>query len=707
MKKTLARLPITLGVIVTAVAAVAGTAAAVAITPATGRTGNLVQVGPIAEHGFPAWYRDSNNVRLELCTDPGDLLCPVAADEMPHPDEPVSFPDNFPGESFYQLAGADFAITGGARVTVGMNVEAAFARDEAIDGDQMVFGRVRIRFDAPIGQRFRITHPYGIDDIVAGDKGVNMTEDIGVAPGAFGGVLASRVGPFLKWDPNVSPAAPAGYTGDPAVNHKVLGSPYNTNFVRVDRLDPASGAVLNEVGFTDLFSVQGRYATNAGVDVDQATYSANPDGTGMVEVFASSEADQVIEVAGNSTLGFHNTRLRGSAGRYYGRFPVTGSVPKDAKIEVVNASDRPVTRKTRALVDVVTVTGLAYDADAQTLTVSAASSDHSSNPVLSVAGFGPITALPFQNVAAPPAVVTVTSSAGGSATAPVSGTGKMFLPTVPVAGATVDSPAIVGQTVRLDATGSAGEIDRYTWTQSAGPSVALSDPAGSVATFVPGEVGKYKFTLTVTGPGGTSVPVQVNVNVIAASVPKAKPGADQIVVRGRAVALDASGSTGVESYSWKQLSGPTVKLSDPASAKPSFTYPVQALPTAPGPNASYVFRNDPVVLELTVTNPAGTDRGKVIISPQAETLSGLSVRYRTGNNEWRISGTSSLLAGQRVAVVLGSTLTGQVIGAPVTVDGTGAFDLRVTGPNPGAVRTVSFVTTTGAQQLAFAVNVTS
>nr|BFE73855.1 hypothetical protein GCM10020092_071560 [Actinoplanes digitatis] len=400
MKKTLARLPVTLGVIVAVVAPLAGTAVAVAVQPTTERSGSLVQVGPIAEHGFPAWYRDSDNNRLELCVDPGDQLCPGPADEMPNPDEPVSFPDNFPGESFYQLAGADFTLTGGSRVTLGMNVEAAFAREDPIPGDQVVFGRVRIRFDAPQGQRFRITHPYGIDDIVAGDKGVNMTEDIGVAPGAFGGVMSSRIGPFLKWDPAVAPAAPVGYTGDPGVNHKVIGSPYKTNFVRVEQLNPATGAVIGEVGFTDVFSVQGRYATNAGVDIDQATYTTNPDGSGVVEVFASSEPGQVIQVATNDALGFHTTSLRGSGGRYYGRFPAT-AVPKDSKIEVVNASDRPVTRKTRALADVVTITGLAYDADAQTLSVSAVSSDHSSNPALSVTGFGPITGSPFVNVAAP------------------------------------------------------------------------------------------------------------------------------------------------------------------------------------------------------------------------------------------------------------------------------------------------------------------
>ena len=36
---------------------------------------NLKQVGPINEsNGFPLWYKDSNNVKLELCLDPNDPL---------------------------------------------------------------------------------------------------------------------------------------------------------------------------------------------------------------------------------------------------------------------------------------------------------------------------------------------------------------------------------------------------------------------------------------------------------------------------------------------------------------------------------------------------------------------------------------------------------------------------------------------------------
>jgi len=608
MRKTLGRPLFALVVMVAFVAPLAGAAVAVPVVPAAPRTGKLTQVGPIAEHGFPAWYRDSNNVRLEACVTLDDPLCPALADEVPDPEQPVSFPGNFPGEFFYQLDGATATLTSGARAVIGLDLEGAFANDEVVDGDQMVFGRVRIRFAAPIGERYRITHPYGIDDIVATDKGVNMTEDIGAVAGAFGLALNSRIGPFLKWDPAVAPAAPAGYVGDPGVDHKVIGSPYNTNFIRIERLDPATGAVQAQVGFTDLFSVQGRYATNSGVDVDAATYSTGSSGGGTLEVFASSEPGQSIQVTANPALGFRTTRLRGgSNGHYYGRFPITGPVPAGATVEVVNASDMPAAKKTRVLTDVVRIDEVGYDADAGTLTVKASSSDKARNPALTVTGIGPISGSPFTGVLAPPPTITVTSAAGGSATVALIGAGGTFGPSAPVAGATADSPAIVGQTVRLDGTGSAGEIDTYAWTQTSGPTATLTGANTATATFVPTAPGVYSFSLAVTGPGGAAAPATVTVNVTGATAPRADAGADQNVIRGRVVTLDGSRSTSVESYAWRQASGPAVTLAGATTAKPTFTFPALVLPAAPGPNAAYVYNNDPVVLELTV--PATTNGG--------------------------------------------------------------------------------------------------
>ncbi|MEU4157684.1 hypothetical protein [Actinoplanes sp. NPDC026670] len=707
MKKKLRRFAVTAGVTVAVIAPLAGTAAAVVVTTAT-RQGSLTQAGPLAEHGFPAWYRDSNGLRLEACTTLDDPLCATLPDEVPNPDAPVSYPDNFPGEFFYQLAGAEMTLANGVDFGIGLDLEGAWAAEEVRDGDQMVFGRVRIRFDAVEGTRYRITHPYGVDDLTATDRGVNMTEDIGTTPGAFGQAIGSRIGPFLKWDPSVAPAAPAGYTGDPGVDHKVVGSPYATNFVRVEQLDPASGAVIADLGFTDVFSVQGRYATNSGVDIDQATYTVGSDGTGVVEVYASSEPGQSIEVTGNSQLGFRTTKLRGSNGHYYGRFPVTGSVPAaGATIEVVNSGDRPVAKKTRKLVDVVRVTDARYDADAGTLTVAATSSDTDSTPPqLSVTGYGPI-AGPFTGVVAPPATVTVTSSSGGSTTVPLTGSGRAFTPDLPVASAVATTGAVAGQKVTLDGSGSTGAIDTYSWTQTGGPAVILTGAATPIATFVPVQAGTYTFRLAVSGPGGAASPLTVPVTVTGTAPAAANAGPDQTVVRGRTVTLDGSASTGVETFEWTQVSGPTVALTGARSSKPTFTYPNQAMPAAPGPNAAFVYDNEPVVLQLTTRNPSGSSTSRVTVRPQAETFNGLTVRYRTGNNEWRISGASNLLAGQRVTAVLGSTLTGRVIGTPATVDAAGTFSIRVTGPTPGTIRTISLVSSTGGQVLAFPVNVTN
>src|SRR4051794_8971934 len=75
----------------------------------TPNSGGLVAVGPVSsENGFPPWYKDKNGVRLEPCVDVNDPNCAAAA---PPPDtsKPMSFPDNYPDEMFYQLA--DSTIT--------------------------------------------------------------------------------------------------------------------------------------------------------------------------------------------------------------------------------------------------------------------------------------------------------------------------------------------------------------------------------------------------------------------------------------------------------------------------------------------------------------------------------------------------------------------------------------------------------------------
>src|SRR4029077_4990876 len=102
------------GLAVLALAA-SGSFAANAATPTPAHKGGTVglkQVGPIDEtNGYPLWYKDTNNVRAELCLEPGNANCIMG--DLPNPGQPVSFPDNFPDEAFYSMADSSIDAGGG------------------------------------------------------------------------------------------------------------------------------------------------------------------------------------------------------------------------------------------------------------------------------------------------------------------------------------------------------------------------------------------------------------------------------------------------------------------------------------------------------------------------------------------------------------------------------------------------------------------
>jgi hypothetical protein len=131
---------------------------------------------------------------------------------------------------------------------------------DATAGQQVLFHRVRILVDNLVpGQTYTITHPYGVDTIVAQQSFINSSSDVGclAAPcGTFQSALTGRIGPWLTWDPTVAPAAPTGFIGDFAIPHKVTGSPLGTNFFRI--VGPnVGGPGINTIQ-TDLFNIQGR-----------------------------------------------------------------------------------------------------------------------------------------------------------------------------------------------------------------------------------------------------------------------------------------------------------------------------------------------------------------------------------------------------------------------------------------------------------------
>jgi MYXO-CTERM domain-containing protein len=176
--------------------------------------------------------------------------------------------------------------------------------------------------------------------------------------------------------------------------------------------------------------------------------------------------------------------------------------------------------------------------------------------------------------------------------------------TPPVADAGADQNVFEGATVVLSGSSSSdpdGDPLTYSWTQTAGAAMTLSGANTVSASFVAPTVGAvrtYTFQLTVDDGNGGSDADSITVTVTPSNYPPiANAGPDQGALLGAVVMLDGSGSSDPDNdpitFSWTQLSGPAVGLSNPASATPSFT--------APSADSKLVFR-------LTVTDTSGLSR---------------------------------------------------------------------------------------------------
>jgi hypothetical protein len=220
----------------------------------------LTAVGPVDPVStLPLWYQDSNGLRLQGCMTPG--LC---ATILPDPAAPPSFPDNWPAETFYWNATANMTTGGGKGHTRLILATEAVFLNGVVAGQGTAISRIRVVITTSglvPGAKYTVTEPYGVDTLTADARGnAKFTEDAGCAlpPCAFNVPISGRVGPWLTWDPAVAPAAPAGYIGNFAVPHAVTGSPFGTNFFRID--GPNAGGPGVKTVQTNLFQLQGQLA---------------------------------------------------------------------------------------------------------------------------------------------------------------------------------------------------------------------------------------------------------------------------------------------------------------------------------------------------------------------------------------------------------------------------------------------------------------
>ncbi|WP_423910530.1 putative Ig domain-containing protein [Candidatus Spongiihabitans sp.] len=190
------------------------------------------------------------------------------------------------------------------------------------------------------------------------------------------------------------------------------------------------------------------------------------------------------------------------------------------------------------------------------------------------------------------ATVTITVAAGAN--------------DAPTANAGPDQPAVAeGDLVTLDGSASSdpeGKTLAYAWTQTGGPTVALSSATVIKPTFTaPTQLANNTmlvFSLIVTnelGHASAAATVTIAVTAGANDAPTANAGPMQTVAEGAAVTLDGSASSDPEgetlAYAWTQTDGaPQVTLDTADPSRPTFTAPTQ------------LANNATLVFSLTVTD---------------------------------------------------------------------------------------------------------
>jgi len=701
--------------------------AARALCPADGAT--PFNIGPLSpQTTFPLWVQDSTGLTLEICpgTDPVHCISvpPIDGDAF---SQQIGFGD----EGFWASAEAFVATSGGQAALVSA-VEAAFLPTFA-DGNQFPFTRLRIRVDVAEAGLYTVTHPWGqiqynVD--APGPNAINESFDIQFFPNQVGYV--GRIGPVLTWDtynratntlPDAQGGPLVGHIGDLATGpHAVTGSPCGTNFFRID--GPNIGGTDVNFVETNLFTVTGKVYTGvapAPLVVDRTSYARAVDGQGQVDVFAASAPTATVTVTGGPNLGGPHPLTGDGTGLFFASVPVgdAGTLPATVTLSAANPGNSQ-TDLIRPLPDLVTVTRAEYDRTSRTLTVNAASSDQSTTgaPTLSLVGFGPFPTADLAGgtiavgpVAAPPASVTVLSTAGGQATLPVTVVaGAAPGNTPPVA---VNDSANTNEDTAVVIAVLANDTDPDSPANTINPAtVAIggTGPANGTATVNPvtGAVmytpnlnfnGNDSFTYVVQdtlGAFSNVATVSITVNPVD-DPPNAVNDAASVNVNNSVTISVLANDTDPEG----NILPNTVAIVDPPNPNLGTATP-QANGTvifAAGGTAGQTAFTYRVQGGLGVSSNLATVTVNVN-NPAAEQITITLAQYRIGGSRWRITGTTTVPGpGNQMTAVL--QRTGQTIGsAAVTAVGAFTIDVRNSPVTPVAGDVVVVTSTFGgtAQQ---------
>ncbi|MCW2271645.1 hypothetical protein D3C77_05610 [compost metagenome] len=684
-----------------------------------------VDPGPytLATGRYPMWYQDHDNLSLELCQSraassrlpvsvPPNYMCTLLPEPGVYDDNlPLVFPDNWPPEMFWFLAETEIPAVGNSGYELDVyvaGIEAAFASENPIDGDQQSFARIRLRVSVPVAGTYVITHPYGKETVnvtTPGRRAINITRDIGIgAPGDFSGVLNGAVGPFLRGvggpytEINPDTGATETYIGDPNLTERITGSPFNTNFVSIE----GPPGIIR----TELFTVSGKVLdprAQVAAELERASYHRNAAGT-RVEIFAKAP--------NNATLCFRQTLalvpgtppspcqfnlLSDHNGLFFADHLSSAAPPP---VIVVTATDptgakRP-TALSRKLADVVKVQTARYDWANKRLRIEASSSDEVQVPDLVAQGYGRLSksgtlqTLTVNDVAQPPSHVTIKSAAGGSDTEPVVIVGNAPVEAdnqAPLAQADIGSTTFgVPLTLTLLANDSDPDgdvpltISDLTQPASDQGTVALS---GSTAViYTPPAVVNAPMVATFTYRAQDKKGLKSEVTTVTVNV---APNQAPTAVNDTAATLGVTLPINVLlNDTDPEGNGPltVASVSQPAGGRGSVstdgnlvTYTPPATITAAFTTTfTYVARDS-----LGALSAPATVTVQVSPRPAAETfaVTAATVTARSNNRfNWDLSGTSSVTTGNTITVQV-TTPTGLVTLGSTTVPLTGRWRLTV------------------------------
>jgi hypothetical protein len=640
-----------------------------------------------------------------------------------------------------------------------------------VPGQQVVFTRIRVLLNpVPVTGTYRFIHPYGEESLdgSAGSR-IFFTDDVGIgATGDFLGATRGRVGPFLlaadvpggpELPAIAGPVAGKSYIADPARSGPVTGSPlpdflgndglmHNHNVFRIEGPVGSNlgGPGIDYIETTD-FSLMGRAFTGSMpslVVADRASYArstteqkvdvyatafptaasrlpgtARPAGVAPVVSFFDAPCEVNLDAAGNfvsyaTPVGAPTEILMTSQGELrYGQVrPTVGTnVPdavcvKDNSARDINGQQFPMYHPL-PVNDEVRVTEGTYDPVAQTLVVSATSSDLINPPTLTLSNFGTtLTAgtVTVPGVTAPPSKVSVLSSSRGQGEYLVSSASAPVLPDTVFASSDVantqEEVAVVIPVIDGDLRNGV-QIDPVATPITLGVivggskgTVVVNNATGAI-TYTPNlnasGVDSFSYTTTVNGVTSNIATVTVNIT----PVNDAPVGAANTAVGPRNTALNINvlgNDTDIDGDALSVVADSLVSVSSPAGSLWS---------TSVNANGTIAFTANTAgqyrfTYQATdgVATTAATGVTVTISAPDTITV-GVG-DYITKTNRWKVSGTTSVATTHNMVLKLAGVVNGVAcnasgrvlatvpsVGTSYSFDfiGTGVLDPRTTNCN--------------------------